>query len=114
MQEVHNSAEGQFYICDEDTIHAVDANRPIGDAPILVPRKVLPLRTTKVQSAKTFFLSLGSQEKIEFIKQLARADRQVLWSSLSSTEKTQSLMSFVVAGVGTRPGWLPASYAAIV
>ena len=114
MQEVHNPSEGQFYICDEAAIHAVNNNRPASDAPAIVPRKGTPLRSAKVQSTKSFFLSLSSPEKIEFVKQLPSNERKLLWRSFTSSEKTRNLTHFVVAGVNAQPNWLPASYAAVV
>ena len=114
MQEVHNPSEGQFYICDEAAIHAVNTNRPASDAPAMVPRKGTPLRSAKLQSTKSFFLSLSSPEKIEFVKQLSSSERKCLWRSFTSGEKTQNLTHFVVAGVNMQPNWLPASYAAVV
>lgn len=114
MQQVHSASEGQFYICDDVAIHAVNTDRPASDAPAMVPRKVTPLRSAKVASTRAFFLSLTTQEKIELVKQLPRDERKVLWRSLSSDEKTQNLTHFIVAGVNARPEWLPASYAAVV
>ncbi len=114
MQEVHNPSEGQFYICDEAAIHAVNTNRAASDALTIVPRKGTPLRGAKVQSTKSFFLSLSSPEKIEFVKQLPGHERKMLWRNFTSSEQTQNLTHFVVAGVNAQPNWLPASYATVV
>ena len=114
MQEVHKPSEGQFYVCYEDAVHAIDVNRPDGDSPVLLPRKVTPLRAAKVQSTRSFFLSLNSQQKVEFLKQLPAAEKKVLWSSFTSSEKTHNLTYFALAGINRRPDWLPAVYVSIV
>ena len=92
----------------------VVTDEPAGDAAVIVPRKVTPLRVSKAQSTKTFYLSLSSQEKVAFIKQLPPEERKLLWSSLASSEKTKNMTHFVVASVNARPSWLPASYAWVV
>ena len=107
MQDVHNPSEGQFYVCDADTIQAVRFDKP-GDEPVRVPRRLTPPRAAKEQSTKAFFLSLGSQEKLDFLRRLPAVERQTLWGSLDSGEKVHNLTSFVVESV--RPGWLPTRY----
>ena len=113
MQDVHNPSEGRFFMCDEASIHEVDTNRPATGMPVMVPRKVTPLRGAKLSSTKAFFLSLHSQERIAFLKRLSQNERKILWRTLTSSEMTQNLAHFVVAGVNSRPEWLPASYAAV-
>ena len=45
MQDVHKPSEGQFYICNENAIHAIDVHREVDSGEAAhVPRKVMPLR----------------------------------------------------------------------
>ena len=110
MQDVHNPSEGQFYVCGADAIQAVRIDKP-GEEPTRVLRRLTPSRAAKEQSAKAFFLSLGSQQKVDLVRRLPAGERRTLWSTLDSGEKARNLTPFVTGSVCARPEWLPTPYA---
>jgi len=108
MQRVHAPSEGHFYVCDAESIRTVQVQKPQGDAPARIPRKVLPFRRAKAESLLAHFRSLGAEEKRALVRQMPSADRQLLWESLSAEEQPSHLTTFALSELHLR--WLPTLY----
>ena len=106
MQQVHVPSEGRFYVCDPIAVHAVSlGGQKRGDAPVLIPRRVMPFRDAKAESTRRYFASLIASEKRMYVQQMPREERQLLWESLTGREQSKYNSMFMSA-VAPNMAWL--------
>lgn len=111
MQRVHVPSEGRLYVCDAESIRAVQVQKPTGEVPVRIPRKVMPLRRAKVQSLLAYFASLSAEERRAFVQQMPPRERQLLWESLDAEEKFTHIATFALSAL--HPAWLPSLYSVV-